>query len=397
MHRVSDKHLVIILAIVTVPVVVGVYGSSPHVWGDAARNLLAQHSMYHVSESPAGPNPHTTSYVYLPVFAILLSIVSTPFLLVKYLLDTQFGVFVLTSDIVAGVVGYASYLAILILIYRYSNVEYRRYLLLSFGLLPYVLLNVGFRGSDLFVLALVLSGLVAYHTDDYLFAGVLLSLSTFKFTTVPLVTVFGLYVLTTKRGALGVTLGGLIGQLPNAAYYVLFPSDFWLLIDSRGALSTYSYRLHPERAYWWLIEYLGITQSYYVDVVYPALILSCILIGYLVARRDLLVGLLWPLVAMSVFIPAEQRLLPLLVLCIFVLVPLTDRLDGLVVFLVLVSVSVYRVVFGVLLGGHRYVYLRDGTALLFQLEFLLLIVVVYVTVVYCYGAWSSSSLIGPSA
>lgn len=63
----------------------------------------------------------------------------------------------------------------------------------------------------------------------------------FKFTGVPFGPTLATYAfaLTGREAVLRVSAGGIVSQLPNAFYFLLYPEDFLLFVE-HGSLSRYS-------------------------------------------------------------------------------------------------------------------------------------------------------------
>jgi hypothetical protein len=284
-----------------------------------AEQLLSLDSVYAPKiESPTADRlvPH---YPYLPSFAMAIAVLSLPIEILGRLgiLPEQLAHY--AKFPIANLSAYASLVLLPLILTELAGFENEadleaiskesRYFwgALAILLVPPLWFQTIESGSDILVATLAITGALFAYRRRWMLAGVFVGLSTFKFTGVPftaIITGYGLFV-SGRHGFYRIAAGGLLSQIPNAVYFLLFPNDLLYVIRRRGSLSYYSgetsgLMTSPIRS-------LGL-EAWYIDggFVYILVALTLLGLGVSIWRRDLLTGFAVGYIATSYLAPVRE-------------------------------------------------------------------------------------------
>jgi hypothetical protein len=301
-----------------------------------------------------GTNPYGSKiYVYLPSFAIINGIILLPeYTLIKIFLSEPSP----TTGSVANIIyiafgllvtGFWSYISVIGIPYvskRFYPDEYTSFWsVIIFTSLPLLWFEVFLSGVNSLVALLALAGIWYVTNDRWLLAGVVVGLSTFKFNGLPFGIVLFLYAVfgSDIKSGLLVALGGIISQVPNIVYFAMFPQDLQMIIARGGALSAHAHTLQGRPLLNPIVE-MGATDLYITY--FPVIILLFSCMGAIVALKfnaGLPAGFAIGFFSTSFLVPGEQRLLPFVVLLLFITMPLLDTDYGKVLVGLIVAVTTY--------------------------------------------------------
>jgi len=277
-------------------------------------------------------------YPYLPSFAILLAVIISPFFFLNEMDMLPNIIYEVISRQIANSPGYVALLAIPILTYKLcSDSENRNVLNITtydnwvfWGVIIVILapplwFQVIESGSDTFVALLSLLGIYAVMNNRWKLAGLLVGISTFKFTAIPLATVLAIYSLKQGRDQfLSVIVGGVVSQLPNIIYFITYREDLLYLIKNGGTMTLKSGRTRPLMAA--PLQAIGLEQ-WYIETGFVFVFILLTMFGALLAIRqeNLLLGFSVSYLSSSYFAPVGE--INTSVLIIFLLVGAAVNFD----------------------------------------------------------------------
>jgi len=314
-------------AVALLPIWGLIWSSDTGSWDYAAMQLHAGESIYR----PLLTNPNgevAAHYPYLPSFGVLIGILSVPFYLLERL-GLPFIAYHGATKLVAGSFGYLSLLVLpVVASHLLETAEKRFWACLIVLLLPGLWFRVGASGPDLFVTVLALFSVLAVERERWLLAGFFAGSAMFKFTGIPFGPGLAAYaVVVGGRSALwSVAGGGVLSQLPNALYFLVFPADLWLFVEHR-TLSWHAgdlggFLLEP-------VAQAGLVE-WYETVGFPVVLAVFCLGAVLVAvsRRDLVAAYCVGYVATGILPPTpEQRVITLQLLVLLGLIAADRRVS----------------------------------------------------------------------
>jgi hypothetical protein len=344
----SSSKLLVVASIFGLPAYVLFFSSGNFNWMIGMDQLYNFESLY-APEFPRGSNPYGAKiYPYLPNFAVINAIIALPgYLLISFFLEPPSPtdgslanyLFVAIGLIVTG---FWSYLSVILIPYISSKLYRNKYIsfwsVVVFVSLPLVWHQVFNSGVNTLVALLALVGIWYVKEERWLIAGVAVGLSTFKFNGLPFGVVLFLYALFASGyySSLLVTAGGIISQIPNILYFIVFPSDLLMIIERGGALTAHGHTLDGRLFLTPIVE-LGLSEIY--TNYYLLVVLFFSILGTIVAIKSnggLPAGFAIGFFSTSFLAPGEQRIIPFVILLLIILLPLwiTDIgkiLTGLVV------------------------------------------------------------------
>jgi hypothetical protein len=300
-------------------------------WVVGAEQVIAGESVY----GPRVTSPYTgrvvPRYPYLPSFAMLLAAGIVPFSFmyeIGFLPEVAYRVI---ARLIANAPSYLGLLGIPLVVYRISS-EFGRPIetvektaedwafwgVLVVALAPPLWIQVIESGSDAFVALLVLLGVYMVMTDRWLLAGLLVGGATFKFTALPLAAVLALYAISHGRNqVIAVATGGILSQLPNVLYFVLFVDDFFFVLQERGMMS---YRSGGTTALATAPFRLMGLEQWYIEVGFLIASVLFVTVGAVVAihRGNLVLGFAVAYLSSSYFAPVGEVKASVLVILLLV-------------------------------------------------------------------------------
>jgi hypothetical protein len=235
------------------------------------------------------------------------------------------------ARLIANAPSYLGLLGIPLVVYRISS-EFGRPIetvektaedwafwgVLVVALAPPLWIQVIESGSDAFVALLVLLGVYMVMTDRWLLAGLLVGGATFKFTALPLAAVLALYAISHGRNqVIAVATGGILSQLPNVLYFVLFVDDFFFVLQERGMMS---YRSGGTTALATAPFRLMGLEQWYIEVGFLIASVLFVTVGAVVAihRGNLVLGFAVAYLSSSYFAPVGEVKASVLVILLLV-------------------------------------------------------------------------------
>lgn len=328
--RLTRRRLLLFIALVALPTWLLVTGAPQRVWSGGTELLLTGYSIYQPGAAP-GTNPWTTDYVYLPQFAYVNAMLWLPAWLTTVLTRAT------TARTFTHVIGYrltASWGFTGLLAVAYTAGEFftddddvALLVMAAVAFLPLSLYHSAIRGVDLWVGALFIATVLLIRRDRWLLAGLAISLAATKFTGVPAMLVVLAYAWWLGReDGIDLSIGLVIGQIPNIGYFAFHWDDFVYIARHHGAISTYALRISDGNFLLDPVHWLALDHFYVYGPGFALVMLGFLVVAIVVALRA---GLL-PAVALAYFpmgylVPAENRHLPMLLLLIVMLFEVTDR------------------------------------------------------------------------
>jgi hypothetical protein len=275
-------------------------------------------------------------YPYLPSFGLVNLLLAAPF---HFILAALFGGESATHDFWFNRIWYVitnfwGYISLLGIAYcagaLFDDNQMQRRAVIVMLLLPGLWREVFYLGPNALVAFLAVLSLLIASQDRWFAAAVAAGLSTFKFTGIPFCIVLLIYA-SVRGGRDGLTktvAGGLISQIPNIAYFALFPADILVVLERGGGLSTNANRIVGDHLWLNPLHSLGLADAY-IAVGFKLAVIACALLGAYVALRSPLglpAGYAVGYFSTAFLIPAEQRYLPFVVMAVIALLPLMEDL-----------------------------------------------------------------------
>lgn len=317
-----------------IPAYLFFFSSGNFNWIIGMNQLFNLESLY-APEFAGGSNPYGTKiYPYMPIFAIINAIITFP----GYVLITTFlqqpapttgsisNILFVAIGLIAT--GFWSYLALISIPYfskeLFVEEKMKRITLLVFLFFPPLWLEVFSSGANSLVALLALVGIYFVKKKRWMLAGVAIGLSMFKFNALPLGIVLFIYAIWGGkiRSGFQVLIGGILSQIPNIFYFLIFPEDLLMIIERRGALTAHAHTL-SNRVFLEPIANAGLGEIYIT--IFPVIVVLFGLLGGVLAVKSaggLPAGMAVGFFSTSFLVPGEQRILTFIILLLLILIQL---------------------------------------------------------------------------
>lgn len=356
--------LLLVTGVFGLPAYLLFFSSGNFNWMIGMDQLYNLESLY-TPEFPPGDNPYGAKiYPYLPNFAIVNAIISLPgYILISLLFEPPSPtdgslanlLFIAIGLVVTGFWAYISMIGIpYISQYIYQSDNKAFWSVIVFISLPLLWREVFNSGANSIVAMLAVAGILFVKREQWLLAGIVIGLSTFKFNGLPFGIVLFLYALFGSGfySSLRVATGGIISQTPNIIYFIAFPDDLFMIIERGGALTTHAHASLGKRLFLSPVVQMGLGDLYREYYLFVVLLFS--IIGAVVAIKyngGLPAGFAIGFFSTSFLAPGEQRILTFVILLIITLIPLWSTDVGKILLGLVITASTYYVFVPYTLGS----------------------------------------------
>lgn len=247
-----------------------------YVWTEATFSLLEGSKL-------------STEYVYLPVYALVLSSLLSPF----YFFNS---ISVLLVIYIIKLPVLLSYFFSIKLLVTLLPEQFRSIAPIPIALSPVTIFFIFFGTNHIVMLFLLLLTLYFMKKKHFFLAGVFSSLAIYKFLLIPTIIVLFFIVLFnfSKKSLWYFVLGGFVGLLPNLMYYIYDSQPIVRIVTRLGAVGGHAHHIEPFHFLYIFSGFPGVEYVYVQNKLWFFLILTgtCFsIVLYLIKRINALQAL----------------------------------------------------------------------------------------------------------